>query len=64
MLPQIVFSPQALGSYFPEPDFRQAGRSPQHPGSVLTSGITMPPVHAKAANCGLEQAADGDKARR
>ncbi len=42
MIPQIVFNAQALGNYFPEPDFWQV------PGSRLTSGITMPPLHAIA----------------
>jgi len=46
MLPQIVFNPDALGHYFPEPDFWQAERSPHSPPGILTSGITMPPVHA------------------
>jgi hypothetical protein len=63
MLPQIVFNPEALGAYFPEPDFWQAERSPHYPRSVLTSGITMPPVHAIAARHVLEHATDGDKAR-
>jgi hypothetical protein len=48
MLPQIVFNPRALGHYFPEPDFWQTDRSPDAPGDRLTSGITMPPVHAIA----------------
>ncbi|MBW2141926.1 MAG: DUF547 domain-containing protein, partial [Deltaproteobacteria bacterium] len=42
MIPQIVFNPDALGNYFPEPDFWQV------PGGALTSGITMPPLHAIA----------------
>jgi len=42
MVPQIVFNPKALGNYFPEPDFWQV------PGGRLTSGITMPPLHATA----------------
>lgn len=42
MVPQIVFNPLAFGNYFPEPDFWQA------PDGRLTSGITMPPVHATA----------------
>lgn len=42
MLPQIVFNDQALGNYFPEPDFWQV------PNGMLTSGITMPPLHAIA----------------
>lgn len=43
MVPQIVFNPEALGNYFPEPDFWQA------PGGRPTSGITMPPLHAISA---------------
>ena len=46
MVPQIVFNPDALGHYFPEPDFWQSERSPHAPQDRLTSGITMPPVHA------------------
>jgi len=42
MVPQIVFNPDALGHYFPEPDFWQV------PGGRPTSGITMPPLHAIA----------------
>ena len=48
MLPQIVFNPKSLGSYFPEPDFWQTERSPHAPLAKLTSGITMPPIHAIA----------------
>jgi len=48
MLPQIVFNPDALGNYFPEPDFWQTDRSSKAPHGKLTSGITMPPVHALA----------------
>ncbi len=46
MLPQIVFNKESLGTYFPEPDFWQTERSPDSPRDLLTSGITMPPVHA------------------
>jgi len=42
MVPQIAFNPETLGNYFPEPDFWQV------PGGRLTSGITMPPLHAIA----------------
>ncbi len=49
MLPHIVFNPDGLGGYFPEPDFWQTELSPDAPGDVLTSGITMPPIHAYAA---------------
>lgn len=63
MLPQIVFNPDALGGYFPEPDFWQGERSPHYPKGVLTSGITMPPVHAMAALRVLRHATDGTAAR-
>ncbi|UCG39611.1 MAG: glycoside hydrolase, partial [bacterium] len=48
MVPQIVFDPDALGHYFPEPDFWQVERSPSAPRGIPTSGITMPPIHAVA----------------
>ncbi|UCF30531.1 MAG: DUF547 domain-containing protein [bacterium] len=48
MLPQIIFNPEVLGHYFPEPDFWQADRSPHCPRDRITSGITMPPIHAVA----------------
>jgi hypothetical protein len=48
MVPQIVFNRESLGHYFPEPDFWQTERSPHAPKNRLTSGITMPPVHAIA----------------
>ena len=63
MLPQIVFNPDALGGYFPEPDFWQAERSANYPKDFLTSGITMPPVHAMAALRIFQFAADRDAAR-
>ena len=63
MLPQIVFNPEALGGYFPEPAFWQGERSRHYPKGVLTSGITMPPVHAMAALRVLRHARNGDSAR-
>ncbi|MDY6953442.1 MAG: DUF547 domain-containing protein, partial [Thermodesulfobacteriota bacterium] len=48
MVPQIVFNPDALGGYFPEPDFWQTDKCGKVPPGRLTSGITMPPVHAIA----------------
>ena len=48
MVPQIVFNPDTLGRYFPEPDFWQTEQSPNAPPGKLTSGITMPPIHAVA----------------
>ena len=50
MVPQIIFSPKALGNYFPEPDFWQV------PDGRLTSGITMPPIHATACRHVYEEA--------
>lgn len=58
MIPQIVFNPQALGDYFPEPDFWQI------PGNRLTSGITMPPVHATACLYIYRKAKDRGMARK
>ncbi|MDA2918790.1 glycoside hydrolase [Desulfobacterota bacterium AH_259_B03_O07] len=58
MVPQIIFNPDALGGYFPEPDFWQCERSPNYPKGVLTSGITMPPVHAVAALRTFNKATD------
>lgn len=63
MVPQIVFNPAALGGYFPEPDFWLSERSPHFPKGVMTSGITMPPVHAIAAWRVFRNAADEASAR-
>lgn len=52
MVPQIVFNSQAIGHYFPEPDFWQV------PDGRLTSGITMPPLHAIACLHIYEEAQD------
>ncbi|MCB2188969.1 MAG: DUF547 domain-containing protein [Deltaproteobacteria bacterium] len=43
MVPHIVFNPDALGDYFPEPDFWRC------PAGRQTSGITMPPLHSLAS---------------
>jgi hypothetical protein len=56
MVPQIVFDPRSLGHYFPEPDFWQVERCPHAPRGKLTSGITMPPVHAIAAEAVVRNA--------
>ena len=63
MVPQIVFNRQRLGSYFPEPDFWQIERSPNAPKGLLTSGITMPPIHAFAALRIYENAKNPDAVR-
>jgi len=57
MVPQIVFNAEALGNYFPEPDFWQV------PGGRLTSGITMPPLHAVACLHIYQHAVGGRRAR-
>src|SRR6266511_99313 len=50
MLPHIKFDPQVPDdAYFPGPGFWQADRSPAAPRGVPTSGITQPPLHARAA---------------
>ncbi|MET8824732.1 hypothetical protein ABZX40_17665 [Streptomyces sp. NPDC004610] len=51
-VPHIVFNPSVpLDAYFPSPDFWRsstAGRAAGAPGTVQTSGIVQPPVHALA----------------
>ncbi len=61
MVPQIVFNEKALGRYFPEPDFWKAHESPFSPDNVLTSGITMPPIHGYAVLKIYENAKDKEK---
>lgn len=63
MVPQIVFNRKRLGRYFPEPDFWQTELSPYSPEDFLTSGITMPPVHAVAALKIYENAEDKEKVK-
>jgi hypothetical protein len=50
MLPHIVFSPDVSDAdYFPGPGFWDAERTGRVPRGVRTSGITQPPLHARAA---------------
>lgn len=50
MLPHIRFDPSVpLDAYWPGPDFWESERSGHAPLGVRTSGITQPPVHARAA---------------
>jgi hypothetical protein len=50
MLPHIKFDLQVpADAYFPGPDFWRSDRSPAAPRGVPTSGITQPPLHARAA---------------
>jgi len=63
MVPHIVFNPEVdADAYFPGPDFWQSWRAAGCPDQVATSGITQPPVHARAALEVYEQAADRDDA--
>ena len=50
-VPHIVFNPDVgEAAYFPGPEFWQSSaRSPAAPRDVETSGITQPPIHARAA---------------
>ncbi len=63
MLPHIIFNPDSLGHYFPEPDFWQTERSPHAPTDRLTSGITQPPTHAIAVEEILNNARDLETVR-
>jgi hypothetical protein len=50
MVPSIVFDPAAPpDAYFPGSDVWQSQRSPAAPRGRPTSGITQPPIHARAA---------------
>lgn len=63
MVPHIVFNPAVPPEdYFPGPDFWQSERSPNAPRNLRTSGITQPPLHARAALEIYQHAADRDEA--
>ena len=50
MVPSIVFDPTApADAYFPRPEIWHSERSPAAPRGRPTSGITQPPIHARAA---------------
>ncbi len=62
MLPSIAFDPSApAGAYFPGPEVWQAERSPAAPSGRPTSGITQPPIHARAALEVHRRAAAGEQ---
>lgn len=48
MIPHIIYDPNGFG-YFPDPHAWQISRSPNAPRTVLTSGITQPPMLTIAA---------------
>jgi neutral trehalase len=50
MVPHIKFDPEVpADAYFPGPHFWHSERCPASPRGVATSGITQPPLHARAA---------------
>jgi hypothetical protein len=64
MVPHIVFEPTVAGdAYFPGPDFWDAGRATGRPDGPRTSGITQPPLHARAALEVYQHAPDRAAAR-
>jgi len=63
MVPHIVFNPAVpAGDYFPGPDFWQSDRCANAPRGIATSGITQPPLHARAALEVYQHASDRDEA--
>lgn len=63
MVPQIVFSVQSAGKYFPGYFFWDTKGAVGKPRNVRTSGITMPPVHGFVLNRLLQHAPDAKAAR-
>jgi hypothetical protein len=63
MVPHIVFNPDTPpGAYFPGPEFWQSERADGCPSHARTSGITQPPLHARAALEVYEHATDRESA--
>jgi hypothetical protein len=63
-VPHIVFDPTVhAGAYFPGPDFWNTNPSSDAPRRRATSGITQPPIHARAALEIHRHARDGDTSR-
>jgi len=63
MMPQIVFSVENVGKYFPGYFFWKKQGVPGKPRNKRTSGITMPPVHGFILNRLLQLAPDTRAAR-
>ncbi len=63
MVPQIVFSVENVGKYFPGYFFWKTKGVPGKPRNTRTSGITMPPVHGFILNRLLQLAPDTKAAR-
>jgi glycogen debranching enzyme len=62
MIPHIIYNPD-VSDYFPDPHRWQIARSPDAPPSVLTSGITQPPMITIAAHEIVEHENRSDFAR-
>jgi len=63
MVPHIVFNPDVSDdAYFPGPAFWHSERAAHGPHDVATSGITQPPLHARAVLDIVEHATDADAA--
>jgi hypothetical protein len=63
MLPHIRFDPRSSSKrYFPGPDFWDSERAAHSPAGQHTSGLTQPPLHARAALEIFQHAADRTEA--
>jgi glycogen debranching enzyme len=63
-VPHIVFNPAVPeDAYFPGPAFWASGAAPDGPAEVATSGLTQPPLQARAALEVAERTPDGEAAR-
>lgn len=64
MVPHIVFNPAVPDdAYFPGPKFWRSDAADASPDDVATSGITQPPLHARAVLDVVDHATDPDAAR-
>lgn len=65
MVPHIVFNPEVpADAYFPGPNFWRSDTADASPSDVATSGITQPPLHARAVLDIIHNATDRDAALR
>jgi hypothetical protein len=63
MVPHIRFDPSVpADAYWPGPNFWKSERSGHAPAGVQTSGITQPPLHARAALEVYQHASNRDDA--
>ena len=62
-IPHIVFDPAVEeGAYFPGPGFWRSAAVPDGPDGVATSGLTQPPLHARAALEVAQRSGDSEEA--